>query len=240
MAIIINIFIIWFYMTTWYFISLYKKRNDIVDVAWGLGFILITFLNLIFNPNIKLLISLCLITIWGIRLATHIYQRNKNKKEDPRYKKLRKNSYLKVFLIQGIFMWLISLPITNSIGVLSWFNLIGIAIWSLGFYFESRADNELKTFINNKNNRGKILQTGLWALSRHPNYFGEVTIWWGIWFLNFNSNWWTIIGPLTITFLILKVSGIPLIEKRYEGNKEYEKYKKRVPVFIPKWPKGAK
>ena len=233
-------FIIWFYMTVWYFIALLKKRNDLADTAWGLGFILVAFSSFILEPNQKLLISLLLISIWGFRLAIHIYNRNKNKKEDPRYEQFKNSPYLKVFMTQGFLMWLICWPIINSSGDSSWFNLLGILIWVFGFYFESRADRELKNFISNKANKGKIMQAGLWSLSRHPNYFGEVTMWWGIWLLNMNSNWWTLVGPLTITFLILKVSGVPMLEKRYEGNQEFEEYKKRVSVFIPWWPKKPK
>ena len=224
-------------MTGWYFLSLVKKRNDIADVAWGMGFILVTLLNFIFNPISKLLISLILVFIWGIRLAYHIYQRNKNKKEDYRYQQFKSKPYVKVFLTQGFFMWLISFPIINSIGNLKLFNYFGILIWLIGFYFESTADKQLKDFINNPKNKGKIMQSGLWAYSRHPNYFGEVTMWWSIWLLNLNQNWWTIIGPLTITFLILKVSGIPLLEARYNGNKDFENYQKRVSAFIPLPPK---
>lgn len=234
---IISALIVWSYMTTWYLISLYKKRNDIADIAWGLGFILLSFCALFFNPSLKLLISFILVSVWGLRLAIHIYQRNKNKKEDQRYQKFKKNPYFEVFITQGFFMWLISWPIINSSGPLIWLNLLGVIVWLIGFYFESRADQELKVFLKNKKNKGKILQSGLWSISRHPNYFGEVTLWWGIWLLNMSANWWTIIGPLTITFLILKVSGVPLLEKRYAGNKDFEEYKKRVSVFFPCWPK---
>ena len=237
MGLIVSAVSIWVYMTGWYFTSVIKKRNDIADVAWGLGFILVTIINLIINPSIKLIISLLLVSIWGFRLALHIYYRNKNKKEDYRYKKFKNSPYLKVFITQGFFMWLISLPIIGSNRNLNWFNLIGILVWLVGFYFESTADKQLKIFLNNPKNKGKIMQSGLWAYSRHPNYFGEVTMWWGIWLLNLNSIWWTIIGPLTITFLILKVSGVPLLEQKYKGNIEFEAYKKRVSVFIPLKPK---
>jgi steroid 5-alpha reductase family enzyme len=229
--------LIWVYMTLWYGVSVLKKRNDIADIAWGLGFILVAGFSLIFNPNIKLMISLILISFWGIRLATHIYKRNKNKKEDYRYEQWKNNAYFKVFVTQGFFMWLICWPILGSKENIEWFNLIGIAVWVVGYYFEVVADRQLKEFIGQAKNKGKIMQEGLWAYSRHPNYFGEVTMWWGIWLLNLNLNWWTIVGPLTITFLILKVSGVPLLEKKYEGNKEFENYKKRVSVFIPWWPK---
>lgn len=224
-------------MTLWYGLSVIKKRNDIADIAWGLGFILVTIFNLILNPGLKLLISLVLVSIWGARLALHIYHRNKSKKEDYRYRKWKHDAYLKVFITQGFFMWLICWPILGSRPGLHWFNLMGILIWLVGFYFEATADRQLREFISNPTNKGKIMQSGLWAYSRHPNYFGEVTMWWGIWLLNLSSNWWTIVGPLTITFLILKVSGIPLLEQKYEGNQEFAEYQKRVSVFIPRPPK---
>jgi len=224
-------------MTVWYLVSIVKKRNDIVDTAWGIGFIFVTIFNLIFSPGIKLIISLVLILVWGTRLAFHIYNRNNNKKEDYRYEQWKNNAYLKVFITQGFFMWLICWPILFSSGSFNLFNYLGIMIWIIGFYFEATADTQLKEFIRNPENKGRIMQGGLWAYSRHPNYFGEVTMWWGIWLLNFGSNWWTMVGPLTITFLILKVSGVPLLEKKYEGNKEFEDYKKRVSVFIPWWSK---
>jgi len=233
MVLIYSAILIWIYMTAWYLVSIVKKRNDIADTAWGLGFILVTIFSLVSNPSTKLLISLVLILAWGIRLAVHIYNRNKNKKEDYRYEKWKNNAYFKVFITQGFFMWLICWPILGSKENIEWFNLIGILVWMIGYYFEVVADRQLKDFISNSKNKGKIMQNGLWGYSRHPNYFGEVTMWWGIWLLNFNLNWWTIVGPLTITFLILKVSGVPLLEKKYKGNKEFEDYKKRVSVFIP-------
>ena len=237
MALIYSAVLIWLYMTSWYGLSIYKKRNDIADVAWGLGFILVTALNFIFNPTATLFVSLLLIFIWGVRLASHIYQRNKNKKEDSRYESFKSNPYFKVFITQGFFMWLICWPVISSSATWQWFNTFGVLIWLIGFYFESTADKQLKQFIGDSNNKGKIMQSGLWAYSRHPNYFGEVTMWWGIWLLNLGPNWWTIVGPLTITILILKVSGVPLLEKKYQGNQDFDDYKRRVSVFVPWWPK---
>lgn len=233
MALITSALLIWLYMTGWYVVSILKKRNDIADVAWGLGFIVVTIINLIFNPDWKLLISLSLISVWGIRLAWHIYHRNKNKKEDYRYESFKNQPYFQVFITQGFFMWLIAWPLIFSTGPISLLTFMGVAIWLIGFYFEATADKQLKYFISRPENKGKIMQSGLWAYSRHPNYFGEVTMWWGIWLLNFHSNWWTLIGPLTITFLILKVSGVPLLEKKYQDNPQFQDYKKRVSVFIP-------
>lgn len=237
MVLINTAILIWVYMTVWYIISVLKKRSDIADTAWGLGFILVTIFVFIFNQSTKLFFSLTLISIWGIRLSIHIYNRNKNKKEDYRYQQLKRNPYFKVFITQGFFMWLICFPIILSNNKLHLLNLVGILIWIIGFYFEATADKQLKEFIKNPKNKGKIMQSGLWSYSRHPNYFGEVTMWWGIWLLNFSSNLLTIIGPLIITILILKVSGIPLLEKKYENNEEFKNYKKRVSIFIPCCPK---
>lgn len=237
MVLIISAILVWVYMTAWYVVSFVQKRNDIADVAWGLGFILISLYSLLVNQTSKLFFSFLLVSVWGIRLAVHIYQRNKNKKEDKRYQTFQDSPYVKVFLTQGFLMWLISLPIIASRGQIQWFNWFGILIWLFGFYFESRADRELRDFLQDKKKKGRIMKSGLWALSRHPNYFGEVVLWWGIWLLHLDTSWWTIVGPLTISFLILKVSGVPILEKRYEGNTEFEEYKKRVSVFFPWWPK---
>lgn len=233
MALIYSAILIWVFMTCWYFIALVLKRNDIADTAWGLGFIVVTAFNLFLNPTTKLFVSLIFISIWGVRLATHIYQRNKNKKEDYRYESFKDSPYIKVFLTQGLFMWLISFPLYWSNFQFSLLSLLGCLVWIVGFYFEATADRQLQDFLQNPNNRNKIMQTGLWAYSRHPNYFGEVVMWWGIWLINLGSNWWSVIGPITITFLITKVSGIPLLEKKYENNVDFQGYKKRVSAFIP-------
>lgn len=242
------------YMTSWFILSIIKKRNDIADIAWGLGFVLIAWLSfLIFGFSLKAFLVNSLVTIWGLRLATHIYFRNKNKPEDSRYMEWRKTwnnfyirSYLQVFLLQGLFLFIISLPVmfinqsvSNSLGV---FDTIGIIVWGIGFYFESTGDRQLKEFIAIPANKGKLMDTGLWQYSRHPNYFGEVTQWWGIFIiaLSIPSSFFTIIGPLTITILILCISGIPLLEKKYAGRPDWEKYKKKTSIFIPLPPRHEK
>lgn len=231
-------------MSSWFVISIIKKRNDIADIAWGMGFILISAYNIYSNYNPRILLISLLVLVWGLRLAIHIYHRNKNKKEDFRYLQWRHDwgkyfylrSYLQVYLLQGFFMWLIAFPIMINSAGFNLLNLLGILIWVFGFYYESTADAQLARFIKDPKNKGKIMDQGLWATSRHPNYFGEVTLWWGIWLLSFSNpnSLISIIGPLTITILILKVSGIPLLEKKYEGNPLYEAYKKKTSIFIPK------
>jgi steroid 5-alpha reductase family enzyme len=187
-----------------------------------------------------------MVTIWGVRLSWYIYNRNKNKSEDSRYLEWRKTwknfylrSFFQVFLLQGIFLFLISLPVifinssvSNSFGSVS---IAGLLVWGLGFYFESTGDRQLKKFISNPVNKGKLMDRGLWRYSRHPNYFGEVTQWWGIFViaLSISGSLFTIVGPITITTLILFVSGIPLLEKKYTDRLDFEEYKKRTSIFIP-------
>lgn len=239
------------YMSLWFIISVIKKRNDVADIAWGLGFILMAWLSFFISGfSFKALLANCLVTVWGLRLALHIYKRNKDKQEDSRYFEWRKTwknfylrSYFQIFLLQGMFLFLISLPVifinhavTDNFGIL---DIIGFIIWSIGYYFETIGDKQLKEFIANPINKGKIMDKGLWQYSRHPNYFGEVTQWWGIFIISLSipGSFFTIIGPFTITTLIVYVSGIPLLEKKYIGRSDFEEYKQRTSMFIPLPPK---
>jgi steroid 5-alpha reductase family enzyme len=240
------------YMTFWFIVSAIKKRNDIADIAWGLGFVLMTWLAFFISGfSFKALLANSLVTVWGLRLTWHIYNRNRNKPEDSRYLEWRKTwknfylrSFLQVFVLQGIFLFLISLPVifinhsvANSLGIL---DIIGPVVWIFGFYFECTGDRQLKEFISKPANKGRLMNKGLWQYSRHPNYFGEVTQWWGIFIitLSISGSLFTIIGPLTITVLILFVSGVPLLEKKYAGRTDFEEYKKRTSVFIPLPPRN--
>lgn len=243
--------ILFIYMSSWFVLAVINKRNDIADIAWGLGFILMAWVSFYLSGYaFKSIVVNLLVTFWGIRLAWHIYKRNKNKPEDSRYAEWRatwKNfyvrSYLQIFMLQGLFLYLISLPVTfinhsvsNTFGLVE---IIGVLIWGIGFYFESTADRQLKEFIGNVENKGHVMDKGLWKYSRHPNYFGEVLEWWGIFIvaLSIPFGYLTIIGPTTITTLILFVSGVPLLEKKYQGRPDYEEYKRRTSVFIPLPPK---
>jgi steroid 5-alpha reductase family enzyme len=127
----------------------------------------------------------------------------------------------------------------NGNGGLNLLTAIGFAVWLVGFYFESIGDKQLNQFIKNPNNKGKLMNSGLWRYSRHPNYFGEVTQWWGIWLISINAinGIFGIIGPITITILILFVSGVPLLENKYKGRKDFEEYKMKTSAFIPLPPK---
>ncbi len=240
------------YVTLWFIISLIKKRNDVADIAWGLGFVLIAFF-LFFTQAaspISILIYI-LVALWGTRLAIHIGSRSRGKEEDFRYRKWREEwgsnflirSYLQVYVLQGFFMYIISLPIIiacisieNSVNS---FTYIGFVLWLTGFLFETIGDYQLSVFMKNKKTKGDIMQTGLWRYTRHPNYFGEVLLWWGIFIITFplENGIWGIISPLTITFLLLYVSGIPMLEAKYKDNPQFQEYKKRTSAFFPMPPK---
>lgn len=249
--ILIIILTLFAYMTFWYLVSLIIRRGDIADIAWGPGFILLSWTAFfLLSPSTPALIINTLVTIWGLRLATHIYLRNKDKPEDSRYAGWRRDwgawyplrSYLQIFLLQGLFLFFIAIPLVyaNLISVnFSPFYLLGFIIWLVGFAFETLADYQLSQFKSNPNNKGKIMMTGVWSLSRHPNYFGEVSLWWGIYIMILPLGWWTLIGPLTITLLILGVSGIPMLELRYKSDQEYAKYQARVSSFFPLPPKKS-
>ena len=237
------------YMSLWFVASLLKKRNDVADVAWGLGFVLMTWASFFLSGDsgTRGILVGALVSIWGLRLAWHIHTRNKGKAEDYRYQAWRKEwgkwfyirSYFQVYLLQGVFLFLIVLPvllINKSAGAqLGILDFVGVAVWLVGFYFEAVGDAQLARFIKNPANKGRLMQSGLWAYTRHPNYFGEVMQWWGIWLvaLSVPSGWLSIIGPITITFLILKVSGIPMLEKKMEENPDFAEYKRKTSVFIP-------
>jgi steroid 5-alpha reductase family enzyme len=243
--------LLFLYMNLWFVLSVIKKRNDVADVAWGLGFVLLawTSLSLSYPSDSRDVLVNILVSIWGLRLAWHIHGRNTGKAEDYRYLAWRKawgnwfyvRSYFQVYLLQGFFLFLIALPVLiihqGQPTDLGWIDFLGIAIWALGFFFEVIGDAQLARFMKNPANKGKLMQQGLWAYTRHPNYFGEVALWWGIWLLSVSvaGSWFAIIGPATITYLILQVSGIPMLEKKMAEHPDFAAYKSRVSAFFP-WP----
>ncbi len=245
--------ILFIYMTTWFVVSLYKKRNDVADIAWGLGFILLSWISFFMSEEMSgrgLLVTL-LITVWGLRLSFHIRARNKGKTEDYRYLAWRNawgkwfylRSYGQVYLLQGALLYIIASATfyihRGGQVPLGLFDYAGLIVWAVGFFFESVGDRELKNFLADPLNKGKLIRSGLWQYTRHPNYFGEVTQWWGIWIMTISLGFsWVIISPLTITVLILFVSGIPLLEKKMEENPDFADYKRTTNKFFP-WFKRA-
>lgn len=241
------------YMGCWFMLAIIKKRNDVADVAWGLGFLLIAVLTW-YSGGSELdrsALATMLVAVWALRLSIHIYLRNRHKTEDKRYEAWRKEwgnsfyirTFLQVFMLQGGLMLLVVSPVViiNTFygSPFNWLDIVGVCVWAVGFFFESVGDAQLTAFIKDPANRGRVMKGGLWKYTRHPNYFGEVTQWWGLWIIALSTpyGWLGIIGPLTITILILKVSGIPLLEKSMQGNPEFEEYKKHTSVFFPLPPK---
>jgi steroid 5-alpha reductase family enzyme len=235
------------FVNAWFAVALALKRNDVADIAWGLGFVLVAWTGFAFSEqSARSLLVNALVTAWGLRLAWHIARRNLRKPEDARYAAWRQEwtwfrlrSYLLIFLLQGVLLYAIALPIlfihASRASALTIVDAAGAAVWLAGFFFEAVADAQLKRFLRDPANKGKIMDRGLWAYSRHPNYFGEVTQWWGVFLLALSLPYGlvTIVGPLTITALILFVSGVPLLEKKYAGRPDFEAYKKRTSVFVP-------
>lgn len=247
---IIEVFL---FMNLIFIIALISKRNDIVDIAWGLGFVSLAWFNFFMQPDYtsRQLLVTVLITLWGVRLAYYIGSRNAKKKEDFRYAQWRKDwgkywiirSYFQIFMLQGFFMLLIASPVIilqgKSSNAFSWIDWTGILIWTIGFIFEAVGDWQMTRFKANPENRGKVITLGLWRYTRHPNYFGEVASWWGIFLILISVApiWQAIISPLVITILLLKVSGIPMLEAKYKNNLEFQIYAKHTSAFFPWFPK---
>ncbi len=244
------------FMTAVFLLALKLQDNSIVDIAYGLGFVLIGWSAYLLygSGQARQQLLLGLITLWGLRLAVHIFIRKRNEEgEDSRYRQWRESwgknfvwrSFLQIYLLQGTVIFLVALPVLLVIaepgGAISWLDLCGVLVWLFGFAFEAIGDYQLLRFKLSSGNRGKIIQSGLWRYTRHPNYFGEATLWWGIFLIALSAPYGAIaiISPLLIDFLLLKVSGIPMLEAKYAGNPEFAAYQQRTNAFFPWFPKTA-
>lgn len=244
------ILVLFIYFTGLFCLAQYLHNNSIVDLAWGIGFVIVAVTGYLLMPEktITSTIILILVTIWGVRLFLHLAKRNIGKPEDYRYVNMRKRwgtswaklkAYLNVFVLQGVLLCIVSLPIfltmTSSVDAFYWWNGLGIVIWLIGFYFETVGDYQLTQFKKNAQNKGKLLTTGLWSVTRHPNYFGEALSWWGIFLISLTSvsHLWGIIGPITITLLLLYVSGVPLLENKYKERPDFIVYANQTAKFFP-------
>lgn len=240
--------------TLWFAVSIPLRRNDVADIAWGLGFILLSlYLLLAGTVDSRDVLLAVLVTLWGVRLAVHIAVRGRGKGEDFRYRDWREEwgsralarSYLQVFVLQGLILLVIAAPLFLSARVegppLDGWALAGATIWAVGLFFEAVGDEQLRRFKSGPANRGRIMTEGLWRYTRHPNYFGEVTLWVGLFLIVVPVEYgvWAIVSPLVLLFLLLKVSGIPMLERRYEGNPEFEAYRERTSAFVPLPPRGT-
>jgi steroid 5-alpha reductase family enzyme len=230
-------------------------KASVVDAFWGPGFAVIAWLSfgLVQGPPARQTLLALLVTVWAVRLAFHVSRRNRGKPEDPRYAAMRAKhpetfwirSLPLVFLLQAVIMWLVSLPVqigmrgavTESFGLLEW---AGLLLWGFGFFWEAVGDEQLYRFKSKPENKGRILDRGLWRYTRHPNYFGETVMWWSLWIIACAApgGWLSFIGPLLLTLLLLKVSGVSLTEQTMRrSHTDLDEYKRRVSPFLPRPPK---
>lgn len=252
-----GLFIILAIMFILWLASLALKNASIVDIFWGSGFVITNWIYFFLAPDgfmtRKLLIS-TLVTVWGLRLTLHILLRNKGKPEDFRYQKWREEngsswwwrSFFKVFLLQGILLWIISAPLLLAhagikpqyLTALDW---LGVILWVIGFYFEAVGDLQLKRFLARPENKGKIMNQGVWRFTRHPNYFGDSAQWWGFYLIAASAGgWWTVFSPIMMTFLLVRVSGAALLEKSMSKKPGYRQYMASTSGFIPWFPREPK
>jgi len=244
------------FMTAVFCLALFLRDNSIVDISYGLAFVLCGWLGYFAfgSDHPRQCLVLGMISIWGLRLAVHILLRKRGEQgEDFRYRKWREEwgksffwrSYLQIYLLQGGVIYLVALPLLlvidqpgDRLGLL---DLCGALIWLAGWLFETIGDWQLLQFKRNPANRGKIIQAGLWRYTRHPNYFGEALLWWGVFLVALGSphGLVALLSPLLINFLLLKISGIPMLEAKYGGHPEFEAYKRRTNAFFPWFPRTS-
>jgi len=242
-------------MTTLWVISIIIKNVSIVDLFWGLGFVITGgyyFLHTQGFEARKIIVVIMLI-VWGLRLSGYLTWRNAGKGEDFRYRQFRQKygenrywwvSFFQTFLLQGILMWLISVTLLGAQynagnSSLGFFDYAGIFLWIIGLIFETGGDLQLSRFKADPANKGKVLDTGFWKYTRHPNYFGDAAVWWGFGFMSVAAgSYIPVLGSLLMTALIIKVSGVVLLEKSLvESKPRYKDYVQKTSPFIPWFPK---
>ena len=210
-------------------ISVRLEDASIADICWGLGFVLLAWLYCLLSPTLtpRSWLVAVLITLWGARLSLHIVRRNHGKEEDPRYRAMRAShgrafwwrSLFTVFWLQGAILWFVALPLlvavrASSPAALTAVDGLGVLLFAIGFGFEVVGDYQLERFRAEPSNRGNVLDRGLWRYTRHPNYFGDATLWWGLYAIAATtpSGWLTVLSPALMTFLLMRVSGVTLLE----------------------------
>ena len=245
--------VIFVYVNLVHLVALLKKDNGIMDAAWGMGFVFVALFTLCLADGLdarRILLG-ALVLVWGVRLSLHILIRNVGRKEeDFRYRNWRETwgrwfyvrSYLQIYMLQGTVMFFVCTPIllvnARRGGPLGILDALGCGVWVLGFLFEAVGDYQLLRFTRNPANKGKVMRYGVWRLTRHPNYFGEATLWWGCFLiaLSVPGGWWALISPVLIDFLLLRVSGIPMLEAKYKDRPEYQEYQRTTSAFFPWFP----
>jgi len=241
-------------MSTLWIVSVALKNVSIVDLFWGLGFVAVnTFYFFSTDITPTKIILLILVSIWGLRLSIYLAWRNIGKGEDFRYKEFRKKygeknywwiSFFQTFMLQGLLMWIISMTLyavnrystSQTLGII---DCVAVLVWLVGFIFEAGGDMQLARFKKNPVNKGNVLNTGFWRYTRHPNYFGDSAVWWGYGLLCLAAgSYWFVAGSVIMTLLIIKVSGVALLEKSLKVQKpQYAEYIRQTSSFFPWFPK---
>ena len=230
-------------------------RHSVVDVTWGGGFVLIALVSGVVGTGEgwrRLLVTV-IVAVWGLRLAWHVFRRSVGGGEDPRYEELLSKAtgnrtlyaLRKIYLTQGAALWFVSLPIQVSAVAQSSVPVtvvVGVLLWVVGLAFEAVGDAQLKTFKADPSNKGRIMDRGLWSWTRHPNYFGDACVWWGI-FLVAASAWpgvVTVLSPVAMTYFLVFATGARLLERSMERRPGYADYQRRTSYFLPRPPKSPR
>lgn len=234
------------------FVGRRQGRVSVVDTAWGLGFVVVALVAAVVGdgPLWRRLLVLLLVAVWGGRLARHMHTRNQGKGEDPRYEAMLADqpgdpflvAVRKVYLVQGVAVWFVSLPLQVSAASgdgLVVVAVLGAAVWLLGVVFEAVGDAQLARFKADARNKGTVMDRGLWGWTRHPNYFGDSAVWWGL-YLVAASAWpgvLTVLSPVVMTYFLVFATGARLLEKEMSKRPGYPEYQQRTSYFIPRPPK---
>ena len=241
------------YMAAIWALSLPLRDASIADVFWGPGFALAAIVAAVISPpSARATLLVVLTSVWGVRLALHIGTRwRKKKEEDRRYQAMRATwgdrfpwvSLFTVFLLQGALLWVVSLPLQAGAALgaarpLGPIDLAGVLVFGVGLAFEAVGDAQLARFLSDPSSRGRVMETGLWRYTRHPNYFGDALVWWGLGIIGAATGaWWCLLGPALMTFLLVRVSGVSLLEKDIAGRRpDYVAYVRRTSAFFPRPP----
>ena len=242
-------------LTLVWVLSVKRRDASIADVCWGLGFVVLAWLYCVLSPTPtpRSWLIAALITLWGTRLSLHIFRRNQGRGEDPRYQAMRVShgaafwwrSVFTVFWLQGTILWFVALPVLVAVRAaqpetLTVVDALGAVLFLIGFGFEIVGDNQLARFKAEPANRGRVLDRGLWRYTRHPNYFGDATLWWGLYVIACATpyGWLTVLSPALMSFLLLRVSGVTLLEDGLKATKpDYRAYIARTPPFFPWLPR---
>ncbi len=242
-------------LTFVWIISVRLQDASVADTCWGLGFVLLAWLYCVLSPALtpRSWLVTALTTLWGTRLSAHIFRRNHGKGEDPRYQAMRAShgpafwwrSLFTVFWLQGAILWFVALPVLVAVRAarpagLTAVDALGVLVFAVGFGFEVVGDYQLERFRAVASNRGRVLDRGLWRYTRHPNYFGDAMMWWGMYAIAASTpyGWLTVLSPSLMTLLLMRVSGVTLLEDGLKASKPgYRAYIARTPAFFPWFPR---